>query len=40
LRMLDSKETLDADMTRQQLDEMGLSEGDEVGLKLVLGNRA
>jgi hypothetical protein len=27
-------------MTRQQLDEMGLSEGDEVGLKLVLGNRA
>ena len=40
LRVLDSKETLDADMTRQQLDEMGLSEGDEVGLKLVLGNRA
>ena len=40
LRVLESKETLDADMTRQQLDEMGLSEGDEVGLKLVLGNRA
>jgi len=40
LRVIDSKETLDADMTRQQLDEMGLSEGDEVGLKLVLGNRA
>jgi sulfate transport system ATP-binding protein len=40
LRVQDSKETLDADMTRQQLDEMGLSEGDEVGLKLVLGNRA
>jgi sulfate/thiosulfate transport system ATP-binding protein len=40
LRVVDSKETLDADMTRQQLDEMGLSEGDEVGLKLVLGNRA
>lgn len=40
LRVLDSKETLDADMTRQQLDEMGLSEGDEVGLKLVLGDRA
>lgn len=40
LRVLESKETLDADMTRQQLDEMGLSEGDEVGLKLVLGDRA
>jgi sulfate transport system ATP-binding protein len=40
LRVLDSKETLDADMTRQQLDEMGLSEGDEVGLRLVLGDRA
>jgi sulfate transport system ATP-binding protein len=40
LRVQDSKETLDADMTRQQLDEMGLSEGDEVGLRLVLGNRA
>jgi sulfate transport system ATP-binding protein len=34
LRLLDSRETIDADMTRQQLDEMGLSEGDEVGLKL------
>ena len=40
LRVLESKESLDADMTRQQLDEMGLSEGDEVGLKLVLGDRA
>jgi sulfate transport system ATP-binding protein len=40
LRLQDSKETLDADMTRQQVDEMGLSEGDEVGLQLVLGTRA
>jgi len=36
LRLQDSRDTLDADITRQQLDEMGLSEGDEVGLKLAL----
>jgi sulfate transport system ATP-binding protein len=36
LRLQDSRDTLDADITRQQLDEMGLSEGDEVGLKLTL----
>jgi sulfate transport system ATP-binding protein len=37
LRVLESRETLDADMTRQQLEEMGLSEGDEVGLTLMPG---
>ena len=36
LRIQESRETLDADITRQQLDEMGLSEGDEVGVRLVL----
>jgi len=36
LRFQDSRDTLDADITRQQLEEMGLSEGDEVGLKLAL----
>ncbi len=35
LRMPNTRETVDADITRQQLDEMGLSEGDEVGLKLA-----
>lgn len=34
LRLRDSRETIDADITRQQLDEMGLAEGDEVGIKL------
>ena len=36
LRVSESRETLDADITRQQLEEMGLSEGDEVGVQLVL----
>lgn len=36
LRIQESRETLDADITRQQLEEMGLSEGDEVGLHLNL----
>ena len=36
LRLLDSRQTIDADMTRQQLEDMGLSEGDEVGLKLAV----
>jgi len=36
LRFQDSRDTLDADITRLQLEEMGLSEGDEVGLKLAL----
>lgn len=38
LRIQESRETLDADITRQQLDEMGLSEGDEVGVRLVLSD--
>ncbi len=38
LRLQDSRDTLDADITRQQLDEMGLSEGDEVGLQLALSS--
>jgi sulfate transport system ATP-binding protein len=36
LRIEESRETLDADITRLQLEEMGLSEGDEVGLHLAL----
>jgi sulfate transport system ATP-binding protein len=36
LRLQESRETLDADITRQQLEEMGLSEGDEVGVQLAL----
>jgi sulfate transport system ATP-binding protein len=36
LRIQESRETLDADITRQQLEEMGLSEGDEVGVRLAL----
>jgi sulfate transport system ATP-binding protein len=36
LRIQESRETLDADITRQQLEEMGLSEGDEVGVHLNL----
>jgi sulfate transport system ATP-binding protein len=35
LRVIESSETVEADMTRQQLDEMGLSEGDEVGLRFA-----
>lgn len=38
LRIQESRQTLDADITRQQLDEMGLSEGDEVGVRLVLSD--
>ncbi len=36
LRIQESRETLDADITRLQLEEMGLSEGDEVGVHLTL----
>lgn len=39
LRLTDSRDTLDADMTREQLEEMGLSEGDEVGLQLALTSK-
>lgn len=35
----DSRDTLDADITREQLEEMGLSEGDEVGLQLALTSK-
>jgi sulfate transport system ATP-binding protein len=35
LRPIHSRETIDADITREQLEEMGLSEGDEVGLQLA-----
>lgn len=34
LRIHESKETMDVDITRSQLEEMGLSEGDEIGIKL------
>jgi len=34
LRVGRSRETLDADITREQLEEMGLDVGDEVGLRL------
>ncbi|MEI6714729.1 MAG: TOBE-like domain-containing protein [Verrucomicrobiota bacterium] len=33
---LETKDTIDVDITRQQLEEMGLSPGDEVGLKFKL----
>jgi len=36
LRLGNTHETLDADITREQLEEMGLAEHDEVGLRLVL----
>ncbi|MEY2598656.1 MAG: hypothetical protein RLZZ142_915 [Verrucomicrobiota bacterium] len=36
LRLVDVRDTIDVDMTRQQLEEMGLSEGDEVGLQLAV----
>lgn len=35
LRPSNSRETLEADITREQLDDMGLSEGDEVGVLWV-----
>jgi sulfate transport system ATP-binding protein len=35
LRPVDSRETIDADITREQLEEMGLAEGDEVGVQLL-----
>jgi sulfate transport system ATP-binding protein len=35
LRPIDSRETIDADITRDQLEEMGLAEGDEVGIQLL-----
>jgi hypothetical protein len=34
LRIHESKETMDVDITRSQLEEMGLSEGDEIGIQL------
>ena len=34
LRIHESKETMDVDITRFQLEEMGLSEGDEIGIQL------
>jgi sulfate transport system ATP-binding protein len=40
LRIGKTSETLDADLTREQLDEMGLDVGDEVGVKLALGSTA
>ena len=39
LRIGKSPDTLDADVTREQLHEMGLSEGDEVGVRLNLHER-
>ena len=36
LRIGKTNETLDADITREQLDEMGLAEGDEVGVRLTV----
>jgi sulfate transport system ATP-binding protein len=37
LRRLDNRETLEADITREQLDEMGLDAGDEVGVRVHTG---
>ncbi len=34
LRIHESRETMDVDITRSQLEEMGLSEGDEIGIQL------
>jgi len=39
LRLGNSHETLDADITREQLEEMGFAEHDEVGIRLVLTGR-
>jgi sulfate transport system ATP-binding protein len=39
LRLGSTPETLDADITREQLDEMGFAEGDEVGVRLNLNSR-
>lgn len=38
LRPVHSRETIDADISREQLEEMGLSTGDEVGLQLMAGS--
>jgi sulfate transport system ATP-binding protein len=35
LRLTETRESLDVDLTRQQLEDMGLSEGEEVGLRLA-----
>ena len=35
LRISESKETMDVDITRSQLEEMGFSVGDEVGIQLL-----
>jgi sulfate transport system ATP-binding protein len=40
LRIGDTRETLDADITREQLDEMGFDAGDEVGVRLHLAERS
>jgi sulfate transport system ATP-binding protein len=39
LRLGKSSETLDADITREQLDEMGLEAGDEIGVHLHISAR-
>jgi sulfate/thiosulfate transport system ATP-binding protein len=39
LRLGDTPETLDADITREQLEEMGFDEGDEVGVRLTIAPR-
>jgi len=39
LRLAGSRETIDADITRKQLDEMGLDEDDEVGIRLAIAAR-
>ena len=39
LRRTDNREPLEADISREQLDEMGLDVGDEVGIRLALSPR-
>ncbi len=38
LRLPETRETLDADLSRQQLEAMGLAEGDEVGFRLSVAS--
>ena len=40
LRLGDTRQTLDADITREQLDEMALDVGDEVGVRLNTHSRS
>lgn len=36
LRRTDNRENLEADISREKLDDMGLDIGDEVGIRLAL----